>query len=519
MKVVIFRSLCGFGDRIQMLGRLINYCKLHKLKLCVDWSDYVWGGRILDFDDFFDVIGIETIKKKEVLEYIRKKKNKIQIVPSLWNYENLKDHMSPAYNFESYDFTLPFKNIENSDELKLLDGDVFVSNGIVTSQYRPYDIIENIRFKPNILQLIKTKLKDFSFNNLVHIRGTDNQLNTIDAIYNQFKDHPETLNIITDDFILFKQLQQRLPNIKLLNPQSNSMKINQYINRGNTTIGTHHMTPMDLAVFKVRKYDLIIDLLVDWTAIVFTESTFGNPKSCFFNTANMMKQLPIKYVSKLFNDWTPIINIKQVVYYSQINQDKDIIDFYKNKKNGYFVDLGAHDGTWFSNTKMLEESYNWKGICAEPNPNNYNKLIECRSAYCSSKAVYSSSNQTLSFSICNGDANYDMLSGLTKDLQGTYKQIVENNSTLIEVETITLNDLLDEAKAPAFIEYLSLDTEGSEYEILKAFDFSKYIFGRIDVEHNNIEPIRSHIRTLLESNGYNYLKENQWDDCYVHSSI
>ena len=70
-----------------------------------------------------------------------------------------------------------------------------------------------------------------------------------------------------------------------------------------------------------------------------------------------------------------------------------------------------------------------------------------------------------------------------------------------------------------FIEYLSLDTEGSEYEILKGFDFSKYTFGYIDVEHNFEEPTRTHIRNLLEENGYIYICENNWDDCYKHSSV
>jgi predicted transcriptional regulator len=66
---------------------------------------------------------------------------------------------------------------------------------------------------------------------------------------------------------------------------------------------------------------------------------------------------------------------------------------------------------------------------------------------------------------------------------------------------------------------MSLDTEGSELEILKSVDLTKYIFGLIDVEHNFIEPRRSQIRELLEANGYIFMKENQFDDCYKHSSI
>ena len=66
------------------------------------------------------------------------------------------------------------------------------------------------------------------------------------------------------------------------------------------------------------------------------------------------------------------------------------------------------------------------------------------------------------------------------------------------------------------MEYLSLDTEGTEYDILKALDFSKWVFGLIDVEHNFEEAKRESIRRLLESNGYVFLRQNKWDDCYIH---
>jgi predicted transcriptional regulator len=66
---------------------------------------------------------------------------------------------------------------------------------------------------------------------------------------------------------------------------------------------------------------------------------------------------------------------------------------------------------------------------------------------------------------------------------------------------------------------MSLDTEGSELEILRNFDFEKYTFGLIDIEHNYIEPRRTEIKNLLLSKGYIYKGENQWDDMYKHSSV
>jgi hypothetical protein len=77
-----------------------------------------------------------------------------------------------------------------------------------------------------------------------------------------------------------------------------------------------------------------------------------------------------------------------------------------------------------------------------------------------------------------------------------------------------MNDLLEKYNAPEFIEYLSLDTEGSEYEILKSINFNKYKFGLIHVEHNYIEPRRTLMKGLLLKNGYQFIKENKWDDYY-----
>ena len=60
-----------------------------------------------------------------------------------------------------------------------------------------------------------------------------------------------------------------------------------------------------------------------------------------------------------------------------------------------------------------------------------------------------------------------------------------------------MNDILDNSNAPNFIDYLSIDTEGSEYDILKTVIFDKYIFGFINIEHNYEEPIRTNIKELL----------------------
>jgi FkbM family methyltransferase len=202
--------------------------------------------------------------------------------------------------------------------------------------------------------------------------------------------------------------------------------------------------------------------------------------------------------------------------YSQLEQDLNVLKFYNNKKNGFFIEIGASNGISLSNTYLLETQYNWKGICVEPIPNQFELLIKNRpNSICYKEAVFNESNKHQVFDIAN---NADMLSGISNYID-CHIDTVNNNKTQIIVNTISLNDLLEKSNSPLFIEYLSLDTEGSEYEILKSFDFKKYTFGLIDVEHNYCEPRRTLIRELLTTNGYVYLRENKWDDSYKHSSL
>lgn len=202
--------------------------------------------------------------------------------------------------------------------------------------------------------------------------------------------------------------------------------------------------------------------------------------------------------------------------HAQLGQDLEVVKFYNKKRNGFFIEIGANDGVELSNTYMLEKKYNWKGICVEPVPDKFKLLCKNRpKSLCYDYAVYNKSNEPVIFNIAN---SCDLYSGISEYID-CHKNMVDSNKTQITVNTITLNDLLEKANAPLFIDYLSLDTEGSELEILKAVNFQKYTFGLIDVEHNYIQPRRGQIRDLLTANGYDFIRENQWDDCYKHNSV
>lgn len=196
---------------------------------------------------------------------------------------------------------------------------------------------------------------------------------------------------------------------------------------------------------------------------------------------------------------------------SQLEQDIHVLhEIYKGKRNGYFVEIGAYDGIEYSNTYLMEKDYEWKGLLIECNPRWIPSIYQHRDAVFMPYAAYKEDNQILQF--------YDTGHGLS-GLVETNSHLSATTAPIIPVLTKKLTTMLDNAHAPNFIEFLSIDTEGSEHEILLHHYFDKYLFGYICVEHNHIFENRLKIRLLLESKGYKFFRENHVDDDYIHSSL
>jgi FkbM family methyltransferase len=195
---------------------------------------------------------------------------------------------------------------------------------------------------------------------------------------------------------------------------------------------------------------------------------------------------------------------------SQLGQDLWVLEQLNWKRGGYFVEFGATDGVLLSNTWLLEKHFGWKGICAEPNPKLFERLQQNRGCSVSPACVYRTTGERMRFVLADA---YGGLLDLGEDNQHVDKRnAYAALGDLIDVTTTSLMDLLDQCQAPAVIDYLSIDTEGSELEILLGIDWSRYQFRCITVEHN-FTAQRQGIQALLESQGYKH-REAQWDDYY-----
>jgi len=193
---------------------------------------------------------------------------------------------------------------------------------------------------------------------------------------------------------------------------------------------------------------------------------------------------------------------------SQLRQDLFGLVQAGFKRGGYFVEFGATDGVELNNTWLMEKHFGWQGILAEPARGWQDDLKRNRSCIVDARCVWKSTGETLEFAEAPRGEN----SGIASFMKASRKR----RSRTYEVGTIALNDLLRERDAPAFIDFASIDTEGSEFEILSALDFDRWRFGTLCIEHN-FAPQRDDLNRLLTANGYARIHEHvsRFDDWYI----
>src|SRR6185503_1860891 len=135
------------------------------------------------------------------------------------------------------------------------------------------------------------------------------------------------------------------------------------------------------------------------------------------------------------------------------------------KRQGTFVEFGAADGIAGSNTYLLESEYAWKGLLAEPLPNHIAQLVSIRkTSRIVNKCVWTKSDETIDF-IQTDELDLSTISGYGQDDEHAEKR---THGSILKIPTISLVDLLA-LKSTNYIDYMSVDTEGSEFDILEAF--------------------------------------------------
>jgi FkbM family methyltransferase len=202
---------------------------------------------------------------------------------------------------------------------------------------------------------------------------------------------------------------------------------------------------------------------------------------------------------------------------SQVFQDAFVQWALHGKRQGFFCDFGATNGVFLSNSYALETEFGWTGICAEPAKSWHEDLRRNRpDSKIETRCVWSRSGENLTFS----ESTSRELSTLTQFEAADSHARRRRGAKKYNVETISLNDMLEQHEAPADFDYLSMDTEGSELDILKSFDLKRWRPAVLTIEHNYAAN-RQMIHDLLVDAGYRRVlpEVSLFDDWYVEGRV
>jgi len=190
---------------------------------------------------------------------------------------------------------------------------------------------------------------------------------------------------------------------------------------------------------------------------------------------------------------------------SQIFQDIAALYYFRKageRSSGYFVEVGTGDGINLSNTFMLERYHRWMGLLFEPDKRFHNEIKKTRTAELITKPAWEKAGVEIDFIQSNRSGALSTISEF-KNSDGRSRKGHHNN-----LITTTLNDELEMRKAPLIIDFMSIDTEGSEINILRGLDFSKYTIKFLAIEHNYIPGKKAEIISLLAPHGFHPVLED-----------
>jgi FkbM family methyltransferase len=226
-------------------------------------------------------------------------------------------------------------------------------------------------------------------------------------------------------------------------------------------------------------------------------------------------------------------------YQSQMGQDMFLNRwFFKNRGPGFFIDVGAFDGILGSNTAYFEKHLQWKGIAFEPNPSAFEVLRTTRSCHLIQGCAYHNDGQVPFLALSEGgqhegtesrpprsllsmvlDSTHGgaMLSGIPEHMDQIQRtewarKAMNLNQSLATVPCHRIDTVLNKLDVKT-VDYLSIDVEGAELEVLRGIDFDKVQVNVIGVEHSHRF---AEAYSLLTKSGFEYQGLLFFDEIFVH---
>ena len=198
-------------------------------------------------------------------------------------------------------------------------------------------------------------------------------------------------------------------------------------------------------------------------------------------------------------------------YYGQHSEDVFIETLFPNVADGVCIEVGAYDGMSLSNTLHFEQK-GWRSLCIEPISTAFEKCKQIRKE-CFQCCISEKDSEDKTFTIFHLNENLCAISSLEPDerLIESHKHLITNTSTCM-VKVRSLNSLLQEINFPKNIDFISVDTENTELDVLKGIDLNVYNVKLFVVENNFNEPF---CEEYLRQYGYKKIHRIAVNDFYM----
>jgi FkbM family methyltransferase len=190
------------------------------------------------------------------------------------------------------------------------------------------------------------------------------------------------------------------------------------------------------------------------------------------------------------------------ISFSQEGEDKILEDYFLNQQSGFYVEVGAHHPQRFSNSYLFYLK-GWRGINIDAMPGSMIEFNKVRPLDTNLEIGVSDKPGIIPFYVFNEKALNTFDEGVAKDRQE--KEDIHLDK-VIEVAVERLENVLEKyLPSNTIIDFLSIDVEGHDLEVLKSNNWDIYRPKVILIEDNvEEEQGYSRIRQYIESKGYSF---------------
>ena len=205
------------------------------------------------------------------------------------------------------------------------------------------------------------------------------------------------------------------------------------------------------------------------------------------------------------------IKPEKVKFYSQQDEDKYIIQYLLKSHitDGTYLEIGACDGLLYSNTKTLEDFFNFKGILIEPQNSFFNNIKNNRSI---------EKNELHNCAVTNNDS--PLINFIGNNAEGGVLEDINTNLKKYNWSSYTVNnrkmkDILQSSKFE-YIDFMIIDVEGSELSLLKSIDFKFPIFCIIIEAHSGEQEKNDVFGNYLQQNGFTFKERQRGNEVWLN---